>query len=156
MCPACPPRPERPTATTHGQQCSQDATSGCAASPFSTSLAANHHAGRGATSHRRQSLPFPGPCQPERVPKEAQPAARAGSGAPRAFRLPTRGNVFCCYLVSSRLSKVVRVARFHYNLGCTSFFHKDAKGNPCCYGCVGRTGRWLWDRKTRSRTRFCY
>ena len=78
-------------------------------------------------------------------------SSSSGSGISRGMpgRLRREGRETCCTrrkresadassFVSSRLSKVVRIARFHYRADWKGFFRRQKKGNPRCYGAKDR------------------
>ena len=65
-------------------------------------------------------------------------AVRAGIGIPRSLRPPRAGIGLGYHVVSSRLSKVVRIARLNYSPGFDGFFPQEKRGNPWGYGGEGR------------------
>ena len=83
-----------------------------------------------AEHRRRPGPPSRAACRAARARFGAHPAACAGSGTPRALHPPRSGAGMWYCLDSSRLSKVVRVARFHYSPGVGGAIPPERRGEP--------------------------
>src|SRR5208337_4332060 len=87
---------------------------------------------RGATHRRRLDrrtpAAYPVRCG-EHAPAAAHPPACAGGATQREGRRPTTGADLSYFLDSSRRSRVVTIARFHYGPGTVDGFPRVEQGN---------------------------